>query len=190
MTTMKENMAAMKTEIISTVKLDLSNMVKEATKEAVDAAKDKLKGYIKRKLNKMVGNIETHISSLLNKLDAKLDTTPTAIAPTMPKTYNSQTQAQVISDGKSQDQKINYAHYPQAPYMQSQYSPNQMPQVADQFWHIIHQHYSSQESNSTITPSQQYNTNGQDRNWQEIKPQTVQMTEHSIQNTSANAGTR
>eukprot|EP00957_Ditylum_brightwellii_P019314 1457852-Ditylum_brightwellii.AAC.1 len=132
MTTMKESMAAMKTEIISMLKLDLSNIIKEARKEAVDVAKDELKGYTKKELNTMVGNVETHISSLLNKLDARLDTTPTVIAPTTPTAYNIQTQAQVISDRKSQDQKINYAHYSPAPYMQSQYSPNQMPQVADQ----------------------------------------------------------
>eukprot|EP00957_Ditylum_brightwellii_P132265 10085720-Ditylum_brightwellii.AAC.1 len=65
-----------------------------------------------------------------------------------------------------------------------------MPQVADQFLHIIHQHYSSQGSNDSTTPSQQYITNGQGRNQQEIKPQTIQMTEHSIQNASASMKTR
>eukprot|EP00957_Ditylum_brightwellii_P087725 6680358-Ditylum_brightwellii.AAC.1 len=81
-------------------------------------------------------------------------------------------------------------HYPPAPYMQCQHSPNQMPQVADQFWHTIHQHYSSQGSNNSTTPSQQYNTNGQDRNRQEIKPQTIQIAEYSIQNSSASVMTR
>eukprot|EP00957_Ditylum_brightwellii_P001213 95270-Ditylum_brightwellii.AAC.1 len=58
MTTMKENMAAMKTEIISKLKLDLSNMVKEATKEAVDTAKDKPKGYMKKELNTMAKTLK------------------------------------------------------------------------------------------------------------------------------------
>eukprot|EP00957_Ditylum_brightwellii_P158924 12096127-Ditylum_brightwellii.AAC.1 len=53
MTTMNENMAAMKTEISSTLKLDMSNMVKEATKESVDATKDKLRGHMKKELNMM-----------------------------------------------------------------------------------------------------------------------------------------
>eukprot|EP00957_Ditylum_brightwellii_P023288 1757355-Ditylum_brightwellii.AAC.1 len=185
MTTMKENMAAMKTEIIFTLKSNLSNMVKEATTEAVDATKDKLRRYMKKDLNAMVSSIKSHISSLLNRLGAKIDAIPTLIMPSTPTTCNNQTQAQVISDGKNQEQKIHYVHYPPAPYFQSQYTPNQMPPVADQFWHTMHQHYSTQGSNNSITSSQQQNTNGQDRNQQEIIPQTIQMTEHSIQDASA-----
>eukprot|EP00957_Ditylum_brightwellii_P195639 14907109-Ditylum_brightwellii.AAC.1 len=105
MTTMKENMTTVKTEIISTLKSDLSNMVKEATKKAANAAKDELRGYMKKEPNRMVSSIKTHISSLLNKLDTKLDATPTVIALTVPTAFNKQTQAQVISEGKKQDQK-------------------------------------------------------------------------------------
>eukprot|EP00957_Ditylum_brightwellii_P088706 6754966-Ditylum_brightwellii.AAC.2 len=83
---MQMNLEAMKTEITTALKSDLSIMVKEAPKEAADAAKDKLRRYLKMELTAMMSSIEIHISSLLQKLDAKLDSTPTKDVPAIPTT--------------------------------------------------------------------------------------------------------
>eukprot|EP00957_Ditylum_brightwellii_P077712 5905342-Ditylum_brightwellii.AAC.1 len=85
---MQVNLEAMKTEITTALRSDLSTMVKEATKDVVDAAKDELRGYMKMELITMVSSVETHISSLLQKLDAKLNSTPTKNAPAVPTTIS------------------------------------------------------------------------------------------------------
>eukprot|EP00957_Ditylum_brightwellii_P027358 2068126-Ditylum_brightwellii.AAC.1 len=151
---MQVDLKAMKTEIITTLRSDLSTIVKEATKEVVDAAKDEPRGYMKMELTTMVSSVEMHISSLLQKLDAKLDSTPTKDAPATPTTFTNQNIAHITPDRTDIGQNINYTYYPPAPYHSSQYTPTQMSPVADQFWHTMHQYYGTQGSNNTTTLSQ------------------------------------
>eukprot|EP00957_Ditylum_brightwellii_P072410 5502980-Ditylum_brightwellii.AAC.1 len=160
--TMQANLEAMKTEITMVLRSDLSTMVKEATEEAVDAAKDKLRGYTKMKLTTMVSSVEMHISSLPQKLGAKLDSTPTKDASAMPTTIPNQNIAYITSNEMDIGRNVNYAHYPLALYHLSQYTPTQMPPVADQLCHTIQQYYGIQGSSNTTTSSEQL-TNGQDK---------------------------
>eukprot|EP00957_Ditylum_brightwellii_P177927 13552568-Ditylum_brightwellii.AAC.1 len=117
-------------------------------------------------LTTMVSSVEMHISSLIQKLDAKLDSIPTKDAPAMPTTILSQNIAHITPDGTDIGQNGNYAHYPPSPYHSSKYTPTQIPPVADQFWHTMHQNYGTQGSNNASTSKKQL-TNGQDGHWQE-----------------------